>query len=298
MPQRPAAPPGKPLTRRDPGSLRHNELIGALLVATRDEDEFEAILQVKQDLVDDQLVAALSGRALQDQDEREQALKLADLLGRCCPGLGVPDPDITAELQLAAREAALQWSDKSHDAGCWASIQVELAKTYCARDRGDPSDNHEEAIRRCRLALDVFSQKGLRERWAGAQVLLGDTLCSRTFSGKEANLDSAIECFRQAIEVFRPESFPDQWTDAQEKMFETMELKGKLDLPVLSKSDVFGGGCGCGWGGEELDPGSGGWGDDEDDEDEAGSGVSGGAGAGAAGGAEYGGGGFAPESSM
>jgi len=177
------------------------------------------LLQVNLDKLDDnfvQLLRSWAKTALSRASFRE-AQDIAASLGEFSNLIAkfpLGSKAINLEIVIAGYEAALKVFTRDSFPVQWATTRCNLGATYCESILGDRTQNIEDAIASCELALQVQNPEA--QDWALTQNTLGVAYRERILGDRvEKNIEDAINACQAALQVYTKESFPEQWAMAQ-----------------------------------------------------------------------------------
>ncbi|MEQ8757330.1 MAG: CHAT domain-containing tetratricopeptide repeat protein [Coleofasciculus sp. G1-WW12-02] len=178
------------------------------------------MLQVNLDKLDDnfaQLLRSWAKTALSRASFRE-AQDIAASLGEFSNLIAkfpLGSKAINLEIVIAGYEAALKIFTRDSFPAQWATTRCNLGATYCERILGDRTQNIEDAIASCKLALQVQNPEA--QDWALTQNTLGVAYRERIVGDRVENIEDALNACQAALQVYtkEKESFLEQWAMAQ-----------------------------------------------------------------------------------
>jgi len=183
-----------------------------------DKNVIYPLLEVNLDKLDDnfvQLLRSWAKIALSRASFRE-AQDIAASLGEFSNLIAkfpLGSKAINLEIVIAGYEAALKVFTRDSFPVQWATTQCNLGATYSERILGDSTQNIEDAIASCELALQVQNPEA--QDWALTQNTLGVAYRERILGDRVENIEDAINACQAALQVYTKESFPEQWAMAQ-----------------------------------------------------------------------------------
>ncbi|MCT7955277.1 tetratricopeptide repeat protein [Laspinema palackyanum] len=133
------------------------------------------------------------------------------------------DSQAIIEDNYNSRKSALVISDgdsESHDYNYWVnqcvSLQMNLARSYVNRIKGDKSENLGKAIDYHKASLKLRPREAFPEEWAEIKLLLGLVYTDQIVTNQDQRfLSEAIRCYQGALEIRTLEKVPEQWAEIQ-----------------------------------------------------------------------------------
>lgn len=199
-----------------------------------ENNESEAIYHLLQDnllLLNEQLIEIISGQGepviLESNSTQFEILSLEVITTACAVfAASISEFPLSCKatnLELAiasyhtalAGYPALHMLNKAYLSIQWATIQYNLANTYCERVQGDQQDNLQMAVEHYQLALTIFTHDLHPEDWAMTQCRLGDIYSNQLLGDKKDNLRRAQEYYQAALEVYTVDKHPEEWAEVQ-----------------------------------------------------------------------------------